>query len=174
MASEQVSEEWFDVVDDNDHVVGRRRRADVHRLNLLHRAAHILVFNHDGQLFLQKRSAQKDNSPGLWDSSAAGHLSAGEDYVIAAQRELAEELGIASAPVLEPLFKVKACRESEYEFAWVYRCLAEGPFLLDPVEVEDGCWLAPEEVSAWLAAQPDELGPTFRLIWRRVLDEVLL
>jgi len=163
-------EEWFDVVDASDNVVGRRPRSEVHRLNILHRAAHILVFNRAGQLFLQKRSERKDNSPGLWDSSAAGHLEAGEDYRTAARRELQEELGVTTDPILETLFKIDACAESEHEFAWVYRCVAEGPFVLDPQEIDDGRWLTPEQINAWLASEPDELAPTFRLIWRRMIE----
>ena len=34
----------------------------------------------------------KDSSPGLWDSSASGHLDCGEDYDACAVRELREEL----------------------------------------------------------------------------------
>ena len=34
----------------------------------------------DGELFLQKRSRLKDRHPNVWDSSAAGHVDAGEEY----------------------------------------------------------------------------------------------
>ena len=50
-----------------------------------------------GELFLQKRSPWKDKHPNKWDSSAAGHLDAGEDYETAARRELSEELGLSPA-----------------------------------------------------------------------------
>ena len=75
-----MSEEIFDIVDERDEVVGRRPRSEVHRLGLQHRAVHVLVFNARGELFLQKRSMQKDCFPGAWDSSAAGHLDSGESY----------------------------------------------------------------------------------------------
>src|ERR1041384_1701595 len=88
-----MSEEWFDVVNVRDEVVGRALRREVHARGLWHRAIHVLVFNAAGQVFLQKRSMLKDLSPGLWDSSCSGHLDAGEDYDGAAVRELAEEIG---------------------------------------------------------------------------------
>ena len=90
-----MSEEIFDVVDERDEVVGRNTRNEVHRLGLQHRAVHVLVFNSRGEIFLQKRSMQKDRQPGLWDSSASGHLNCGEDYDACAVRELGEELGPA-------------------------------------------------------------------------------
>src|SRR2546425_9138230 len=89
-----MPEEIFDVVNEQDEVIGRQSRSEVHRLGLQHRAVHVLVFNARGQVFLQKRSLTKDRQPGLWDSSASGHLAFGEDYDACAVRELREELGL--------------------------------------------------------------------------------
>ena len=75
-----MSEEIFDVVNERDEVIGQQPRSEVHRLGLMHRAVHVLVFNAAGQVFLQKRSMKKDRQPGLWDSSASGHMDTGEDY----------------------------------------------------------------------------------------------
>src|SRR5580765_5186343 len=75
-----VTEEIFDVVDGQDEVIGRATRNEVHRRGLMHRATHVLVFNSAGQVFLQKRSMNKDRQPGLWDSSASGHLNVSEGY----------------------------------------------------------------------------------------------
>jgi isopentenyldiphosphate isomerase len=161
-----VSEEWFDVVDDRDTVVGRQRRADVHRLGLKHRAVHVLVFNRRGELFLQERSPHKDCFPGAWDSSASGHLDAGEDYDGCAVRELREELGLALGHVPERLFKVDACAATGQEFVWVYRCQAEGPFQLEPEEIERGEWISPSALAARLDRQPQDFASGFVAIWR--------
>ena len=87
-----MQEELLSVVDEHDRVVGYRERGEVHRLGLRHRAVHVMVFNRRGEVFLQKRSLNKDEFPGLWDSSAAGHLAPGEGYAECALRELEEEL----------------------------------------------------------------------------------
>ena len=97
------SDEFFDVVDGRDTVVGRAARREVHARGLLHRAVHILVFDGAGRVFLQKRSMKKDIAPGLWDSSCSGHVDAGENYDAAAVRELAEELGLRIVSVPERL-----------------------------------------------------------------------
>jgi 8-oxo-dGTP pyrophosphatase MutT (NUDIX family) len=89
-----MNEEIFDVVNERDEVIGQQPRGVVHRLGLLHRAVHVLVFNAAGQVFLQKRSMTKDRQPGLWDSSASGHVDAREDYDACAVRELHEEIGL--------------------------------------------------------------------------------
>src|SRR5262252_72609 len=117
-----MDEEIFDVVNERDEVIGRETRSKVHRLGLKHRAVHVLVFNGRGQIFLQKRSMKKDRQPGLWDSSASGHLNAGEDYDACAVRELGEELGLKISAPPERLFKLNASAETDQEHVWVYRC----------------------------------------------------
>ena len=52
----QKGTELFDVVDENDQVLGQKERAHVHAECLLHRAVHVFVFNKSGDLYLQKRS----------------------------------------------------------------------------------------------------------------------
>lgn len=160
-----MSEEIFDVVNDNDEVTGRASRAEVHRRGLKHRAVHVLVFNSRGEVFLQKRSMSKDTFPGAWDSSASGHVDAGEGYDDCASRELCEELGCHGIS-LQRLFKIDACPETGQEFVWVYRCDHDGPFKLHPEEIECGGWFEPEAVSAWLAERPGDFASAFVKIWQ--------
>ena len=121
-----TEEEWFDVVDENDVVIGEAARALVHATGLRHRAVHVLVYRPDGCLYVQRRSYSKDSSPGLWDTSAAGHLNRGEDYLAAALRELEEELGVQAERGLLPLFKLDAVEATGQEFVWVYRAEVSG------------------------------------------------
>lgn len=159
------SQELLDVVDDNDRVIDTRTRGEIHRLDLKHRAVHLLVFNDAGQLFLQKRSLLKDNNPGLWDSSVSGHVDASESYDECVVREAREEIGLKLLETPERLFKIDACPETDFEFSWAYRCIAEGPFVLDPVEIDLGVWLEPVEFDHKLAANHEDFAQTIRLIW---------
>ncbi len=163
-----MNDEIFDVVNERDEVIGRNTRREVHRLGLLHRSVHVLVHNSQGQVFLQKRSMTKDRQPGLWDSSASGHVDSGETYDACALRELREELGLSPQQAPRPLFKLPASAETDHEHVWVYRCEAEGPFSLHPEEIERGAWFHPEEVTRWLAKQPQEFAAAFRVIWLRI------
>ena len=163
-----MSEETLDVVDDHDEVIGRRTRREVHRLGLMHRAVHVLVFNAAGRVFLQKRSMMKDRQPGLWDSSASGHVDSGEGYDACAVRELREEIGLQLSAPPQRLFKLAACPQTDQEHVWVYRCEAEGPFRLHPEEIERGGWFAPAEVTRWMGERPEEVASALLLIWKRV------
>lgn len=168
MGDAQRLDEIFDVVNEADEVIGCEKRGEVHRLGLRHRAVHVLVFNSRGEIFLQKRSMSKDTFPGAWDSSASGHLDAGEDYDVCAIRELREEIGLNLEKCPKRLFKIDACLETGQEFVWVYRCENEGPFMLDPEEIERGDWFAPEFVTNWIAEKPQDFASAFVLIWKRL------
>jgi len=161
-------EEWFDVVDERDAVVSRATRQEVHARGLRHRATHVLVFNRAGELFLQKRSQAKDTAPGAWDSSASGHVDAGEDYDACAARELREEIGLAPAAPLARWLRLPACAETGQEFVWVYRVEAEGPFTLHPGEIEEGTWWVPAAVARAVREHPEAFAAPFRLIWREL------
>ena len=162
-----MSEEIFDVVDENDQVIDQRTRSEVHRLGLRHRAIHLLVFNAKDELFLQKRSMKKDCFPGKWDSSASGHLDCGEEYDACVFRETREELGIQLGELPKKLFKVDACEETGQEFVWTYRVEHEGPFELDSEEISEGGWFTPAKINEWIAASPADFAPAFVLIWKK-------
>jgi len=160
----QAGLERFPVVDDQDRLLGDAPRAEVHGDNLRHRAVHILLFNHLGELFLQKRSRWKDRHPCLWDSSAAGHVDAGEDYDVAANRELREELGVAAE--LTRVAKLPASEKTGQEFIWLYQGRHDGPFELARSEIESGEFFPTDVVSGWVKARPDDFAPGFVECWQ--------
>ena len=162
-----MSDEIFDVVNERDEVVGRAPRREVHRAGLMHRAIHVFVFNARGEIFLQKRSMSKDSSPGLWDSSASGHLDSGEDYDACAVRELREEIGLVVNVPPRRVFKVSPCAETGQEFVWLYLDASEGPFTLHPEEIERGDWFTRERVTQWLNERPQDFAPAFVLLWKK-------
>lgn len=164
----QNDDEMFDVVDENNNVIGIKSRGVVHKNNLLHRAAHILVFNRDGDLLLQKRSAWKDREPLKWDTSAAGHLAPGESYANGALREVREELGIHCS--LKPMGKINACPETGHEFIEIFSACHNGPFVLPPAEIEGVMFFPPPVIAEWLTARPQDFAPGFRAVWK-VLQE---
>jgi isopentenyldiphosphate isomerase len=167
-----MAEEMFDVVNERDEVIDRKPRSEVHRLGLLHRAVHVLVFNALGEVFLQKRSMKKDRQPGLWDSSASGHVDSSEEYDATAVRELQEEIGLRLAQGPNRLFKIDAGEETDQEFVWVYRCESEGPFELNPDEIERGDWFTPEKVSQWMNERPQDFASALLFIWRRLYPQI--
>jgi isopentenyldiphosphate isomerase len=162
-----MNTELLSVVDENDCIIGTCPRHIIHATGLRHRAVQILIFNEQGQLFLQKRSMKKDLNGGFWDTSAAGHVDAGEDYDVSAVREIEEELGISAGHTLELLFKLPASAAIGMEFIQVYRCIHNGPFMLAVDEIDEGGWFSVVEISERIAADDPLLTETFKTIWRQ-------
>lgn len=131
-----------------DRVIGKATRREIHDKNLLHRSIHILVFNSKNQIFLQKRSMSKDENPGLWDTSSAGHVDSGESYDECAHRELWEELHIKAK--LKAFTKIEACQETYHEHVQIYICKTDATILINKDEISEGRyfdWAAlPKEV----------------------------
>jgi 16S rRNA (adenine1518-N6/adenine1519-N6)-dimethyltransferase len=159
-----IEDERFPVVDKKDRILRYAPRSEVHGNNLRHRAVHILVFNEAGALYLQQRSRWKDRHPLLWDSSAAGHVSAGESYDETAQRELEEELGV-SIP-LEKVLTLPASGRTDQEFIWLYRGQLPGNPKPNRGEIEAGAFFSPEVIDGWIAARPENFAPGFLECWQ--------
>lgn len=62
--------------------------------NLYHQIVHVLIFNNQKELLIQKRQANKKLWPNLWDVSTSGVPHAGESSHQGAERETKEELGL--------------------------------------------------------------------------------
>ncbi len=130
-------DELLDIVDEQDQVIGSAARSRCNNdPSLIHRAAYMLIFNARGDLFLHKRSQTKDNFPGMWSISVAGHVPKGETYEATMRREMEEEIGT----VLEFRFldKILLRHVKENEFSAIFRAESEGPFRLNPDEIQEG------------------------------------
>ena len=156
--------ELFDVVDAEDTVISIASRSEVHAKGLLHRAVHIMVFDFAGRLFIQKRVLTKDENPGLLDTSSAGHVSSGEDYLSAAHRELEEELGIKTD--LNFFTKIAACEETAWEHLHVYLCKTDEHIIIDESEISEGRYWSIDEIRTALIERPDEFTSSFKTIWK--------
>jgi len=156
--------EQFPVVDENDRILAYASRPKVHGNNLRHRAVHILIFNQFGDVYLQQRSRWKDRHPLKWDSSAAGHVIAGENYDETARRELKEELGV-DVP-LERIFRLTASSRTDDEFIWGYRGGVSGDLVPNKGEIERGLFFPPAVIDGWTSARPDDFAPGFLECWK--------
>jgi 16S rRNA (adenine1518-N6/adenine1519-N6)-dimethyltransferase len=159
-----TANERFPVVDKNDRICGYRSRAEVHANNLRHRAVHILIFNQAGDVYLQQRSRWKDRHPLKWDSSAAGHVTAREDYDETARRELKEELRL-DVP-LERIFRLTASSRTDHEFIWGYRGGVSEDLAPNKREIERGVFFTPVVIDGWTSARPDDFAPGFLECWK--------
>lgn len=160
-------EEILDIVNEADEVVGQASRTDAHRQNLMHRATHIILTNSAQQIFMQLRSESKDTNPGLWDTSAAGHVDAGECYEACAVRELKEELGVEVQVIdLIEIGRLAPTSHNGFEFVRIYTVISDDPITLEVGEVDDGKWVGRAELEQWLTDVPEAFSSTFAIIWQ--------
>lgn len=145
-------QEIFDVVDENDNVIGTMTRKESKTNGKKYRIVRVMVSDGQGNFLLQKRVSTKDTYPNCWDNSAAGHVDAGETYDDAAHRELTEEIGLKDVDLKEVLYyyseTVSPAGYTLNRFTRLY--IATVPrdthFSLQESEVSEVKWVTPEEI----------------------------
>ena len=154
--------EIFDVVDETGQPTGEViSREEAHQQGVLHRTAHVwLVKKKPGgfDILMQKRSEEKDSFPGMYDTSSAGHIPAGDEPLESALRELSEELGLKARPedmVYAGTFRIQYEKEfhgrlfRDNEVTRVYVCdkpVSVQDLTLQETEVSEVRWFDLEEV----------------------------
>ena len=132
-------------------------------------AVHVLVFNKRKEILLQKRSLLKDKFAGAWDSSAAGHLDAGESYDDCVVRELKEELGIEGVDT-QQLARISPCANTGWEFIDLHLARHDGALRFPCSEVAAAEWFTMEQVREWVTARPADFASGFIECWN-LFDE---
>jgi isopentenyl-diphosphate delta-isomerase len=91
----QTHDEYLDLVDENDNVIGRKRRSEVYAKKLSNfRVVNVFVVNAKGEIWIPRRTADKRVYPLCLDMSMGGHVESGETYEQTLKREMQEELNI--------------------------------------------------------------------------------
>lgn len=87
--------ESFDVLNEYGEFTGKiATREECHKNGYWHRAVYAFIIDNNGNVLLQKRSANKILWPNMWDVTVGGHVDSGEFGRQALIRETKEELGI--------------------------------------------------------------------------------
>ena len=154
--------ELFDILNEDGSKTGIvKERGVAHREGALHGTVHIWIVRKNEKsgydILLQKRSNNKDSHPGCYDISSAGHISAGDEIMESALRELWEELGLSVQPEqlelfgtthvkFEKAFYGKRFRDNEISSDFVYRQPVDIDKLnLQESEVSEVRWMDYEE-----------------------------
>ena len=147
------ADEIVAIVDEHNNVVGSAPRREMRAKRLPHRSTYILVFNSQGELFVQKRTMTKDVFPGYYDPATGGVVLAGESYEESAQRELAEELGVCDVP-LTWLFDFYFADERTAVWGGVFSCTYDGNMVLQEEEVESGMFMPIDAILRQARTEP--------------------
>lgn len=122
--------EYLDIVNEEDEVIGKDTRKNIHDKYKIHRGTHIFVINSKGDLLLQKRSLKKKYYPGFYDASVGCQVLSGESYEEAAIRETKEELGF-TPDKLVLICDYNSYSKRQREKRRLFVCYYNGPFNLN-------------------------------------------
>jgi len=115
-----MTDELLDLVDENDNVIGEVLMNQANRdPNLIHRESGVLLFDGRRKLLLQQRSFKKTVSPGVWEVTAAGHVTKGLTPIEAAHKELKEEIGFDTELKFIEKHKVKQSNETHLTYFYL-------------------------------------------------------
>ncbi|MCD7930571.1 MAG: isopentenyl-diphosphate Delta-isomerase [Tannerellaceae bacterium] len=158
------------LVNKEDQFLGTMEKMAAHRKGELHRAFSVFLFNSQGEVLLQRRSQEKYHSPGLWTNSCCSHPQPGETVEEAAHRRMQEELSLDTdlTPLLTFHYKAvfpNGLIENELDHVLI-GVTDEIPFP-DPQEVEDHCYMKPEQIFDELSMRPWEFTVWFRIIFEK-------
>jgi isopentenyl-diphosphate delta-isomerase len=163
------------LVDKDDNELGFLSKEKCHDGDgILHRAFSLFVFNADGGLLLQKRSAEKRLWPLYWSNSCCSHPRKGESMRVATRRRLQEELGIEANLEFVYKFSYRAQfgeRGSENELCSVYLGKTCQEYSANTNEIADVQYLSREAVKKELRANRSAFTPWFRMEWERLCGE---
>lgn len=157
-------EEHVVLVDEDNNVLGTGPKLATHSDNTpLHRGFSVFLFNNQGQLLLQQRSALKKTWPGAWSNSVCGHPSLNETVLEAAKRRLSFELGIRNSElsIILPTYRYRFEKEGivENEICPVIAGTTNDLPLPNPDEVNAIKWVSWQEWMEEIKNSPDTYSP---------------
>lgn len=164
-----AADEIVTIVDEHNNVVGTAPRREMRARRLPHRSTYILVFNSQGELYVQKRTLTKDVYPGYYDPVTGGVVLAGETYEQGAVRELAEEMGIREVP-LTWLFEFYFADDRTRVWGGVFSCVYDGIIIPQEEEVESVSLMTTAEILQ--RAQTELFTPDGLYVMQRYLGQV--
>jgi len=137
--------EIYDVVDENDNIIGKASREEVHKNNkLIHRSIIFFIFDKKGRIFVNQRTKNKEFFPEYWSLTFGGHVNSGETYERAVVREAKEEAGIEAKPFFMGTLKVRLPTESEN--SKVFGFIADKKLKIDTFEIKQGKFMTMEKI----------------------------
>ena len=81
-------DEYLDLVDENDNVIGKEKRSIVYSKGLNNfRVVNLFIVNSEGKIWIPRRGPHKRIFPSALDMSMGGHVDSGETYEQAFKRE---------------------------------------------------------------------------------------
>ena len=136
--------EIYNVVDEDDKIIGKSTRKEIHKKKLIHRSVMFFIFDKKGRILVTQRTKNKEFYKEYWSIGLGGHVNTGETYDEAVVREVKEEANIDEKPFFMGSFKLRLPEECEN--VKVYGFITDKKPEFDPFEVKQGMFLNMEEM----------------------------
>jgi isopentenyl-diphosphate delta-isomerase len=132
----------------------------------LHRAFSVMLLDDLGRALIQQRAAEKTRFALRWANACCGHPAPRQSVFDAAAQRLSEEIGVQGVTLHQAgvyLYWAEDPQtgrvEHEYDHVVVGRLPADLRLHLDPAEVVDVRWSAPDQLRVDLDDNPDKYAP---------------
>jgi isopentenyl-diphosphate delta-isomerase len=162
------------LVDEHDVEIGYLDKSSCHDAGgVLHRAFSLFIFDGDGRLLMQRRSASKRLWPLYWSNSCCSHPRRGESMQEATERRLRDELNIGAELEFVYKFTYQANfgeQGAEHELCWVFLGRTSDKIIANKNEIAATRSLSGAELQQELDANRQDFTPWFKLEWQH-LDE---
>ncbi len=155
-------------VDKRDRILGSIERDNAHEKGVLHRSGVVFLVRSDGKILVPWRNEKKKTFPNCYECSASFHVTFGETYKQAAERELEEETGV-TAPV-RYLGKFTHFDYPENEIVAVFYAKSDDKITLDPSEADYASFYSIRRVDQ--IANSDKAAPWFKGSWKIARDRI--
>ncbi|KAH7815919.1 putative isopentenyl-diphosphate delta-isomerase [Monocercomonoides exilis] len=204
-SQEEMNAELIPLVDENDHIIGSAAKMEAHYFNSehekskLHRAFSVLLFDSNGKLLVQRRSAEKLTFPLLWANTCCSHPlfsipqecgpNPAEGVKRAAIRRMKFELGVPTdflkledyhlvgrMRYYSPSFSITVdekkvnLAENEIDYILIAQTKVPIPLNINKDEIAEVRYISREELPAFLEKEP--ISPWFRHICNSMLPAV--
>ncbi len=163
-----VIDEYLDLVDEDDAVIGKKRRSEVYAEHLSNfRVINAFVINSRGELWVPRRAAHKRIFPLCLDMSVGGHVESGESYDAAFARETKEELNIdVSAVPTRLLGHLTPSKDGVSAFMRVYEIQMNAAPDYNRNDFVEYSWLTPAALAERIALGDEAKGDLLKLVQR--------
>jgi isopentenyldiphosphate isomerase len=153
----------IDVVDKENRVISRTERRAVLTDGLNFRTVHVLLFDENDNLVLQRLSPHHPRSPNRLGSSVAGYLYAQETYFAAAKRKLREELRVTAR--IQNIGQLEMPDEMSRKFVGVFiGRLRQKPMIADDL-IAELVYLTAPRLDSLVNDSPSAFTPTFLFVY---------
>jgi len=161
------------LVDEKDNETGVMPKLEAHQKGILHRAFSVFIFNSKGELLLQQRALNKYHSAGLWSNTCCSHPLPGESINDAANRRLAEEMGLSCKiyPAFSFIYKADLYNDLvEHEYDHVFIGTSDAVPVISKDEVAQSKYIDVQSLTEDMIKNPSTYTAWLRICFERVVE----